>query len=222
MRVRTDGRDLETFASGMRNIYDVAIDPFMNFFTRDNTNDGDGWNDRVTFSPPGAYHGYPSRFRRFPQEIVDCMTDTGTGSPCGVLFVDEPALPERLRRTLFTVEWGQNRVDRHPLTPSGAGFKATTEKFIDVPRGTDIDVDGAGRLYVASWANGSFSYTDPNVGYVDPPVTDGRAVVGVPGSARGERRGVAGASRGRQRRATAGGAAGDADGGGTSRSSPTG
>jgi hypothetical protein len=34
----------------------------MNIFTRDNTNDGNGWNDRVSYVPPSAYHGYPSRF----------------------------------------------------------------------------------------------------------------------------------------------------------------
>ena len=165
-RIRPDGSDLEAFATGMRNIYDVGIDPFMNVFTRDNTNDGDGWNDRVTFTPPGAYHGYPSRFRRFPREIVDAMIDTGGGSPCGVLFVDEPALPQQHRHAFFTVEWGQNRVDRHPLEPRGAGFRATTEKLMELPRGTDMDVDGRGRLFVSSWANGRFQYSDENVGYV--------------------------------------------------------
>ena len=166
VRIRPDGSGLETFATGTRNIYDVAIDPFMNVFTRDNTNDGGGWNDRVTFSPPGAFHGYPNRFRRFAGEIVDTMIDTGSGSPCGVLFVDEPTLPEPHRRAFYTVEWGQNRVDRHPLTPRGAGFSATTERLMKLPRGTDIDVDGAGRLYLSSWAGGGFRYSDENVGYI--------------------------------------------------------
>lgn len=166
VRVRTDGTDLETFATGMRNIYDVAIDPLMNVFSRDNTNDGDGWNDRLTYSPVGAYHGYPSRYKRFGDELVDCMIDFGTGSPCGSRFIDEPGLPEGLGHALYTVEWGRNLVDRHPLIASGAGFKATTEKLMDLPRGTDLDVDAASRLYISSWAGGGFSYTDPNVGYV--------------------------------------------------------
>jgi len=51
VRVRSDGSGLEVYANGTRNIYDVAIDPVMNIFTRDNTNDGDGWNDRLTYSP---------------------------------------------------------------------------------------------------------------------------------------------------------------------------
>ena len=47
IRVRPDGTELETYADGLRNIYDVAIDPFMNLYTRGNTNDGGGWNMRV-------------------------------------------------------------------------------------------------------------------------------------------------------------------------------
>ena len=166
VRVRTDGSGLEVYAHGMRNIYDIAIDPAMNIFTRDNTNDGDGWNDRLTYSPPGAYHGYPSRYKRFKDEIVDCLIDFGGGSPCGSIYIDEPGLPAGFGTALYTVEWGQNQVDRHPLTANGAGFKATTEKLIELSRGTDIDVDGASNLYISSWAGGGFSYTNPDVGYV--------------------------------------------------------
>ena len=46
VRVRPDGSEMETYTLGLRNIYDVAIDPYMNMFTRGNTNDGGGWNIR--------------------------------------------------------------------------------------------------------------------------------------------------------------------------------
>src|SRR5690606_36261216 len=48
VRVRPDGTEMEVYTHGMRNIYDVAIDPFMNIFTRGITNDGGGWNIRFT------------------------------------------------------------------------------------------------------------------------------------------------------------------------------
>jgi glucose/arabinose dehydrogenase len=54
VRVRTDGSGLEVYAHGTRNIYDIAIDPVMNIFTRDNTNDGGGWNDRLTYDSSGS------------------------------------------------------------------------------------------------------------------------------------------------------------------------
>lgn len=162
MRVRPDGTDLEVYAFGTRNIYDVAIDPFMNVFTRDNTNDGDNWNDRLAYDVPSGYYGYPSYFMHFPGEFIDCLADYGGGAPCGSIFLDEPGLP----KGFFSVEWGNSQVDHHPLTPDGANFKAGFEKFMTIPRGTDIDADGLGHLFVSSWANGGFSYSGPNVGFV--------------------------------------------------------
>ncbi len=47
VRVRTDGTGLEYVSRGQRNIYDVAVSPTLEVFTRDNTNDGGAWNDRL-------------------------------------------------------------------------------------------------------------------------------------------------------------------------------
>ena len=134
----------------------------MNVFTRDNTNDGDNWNDRLAYDVPTGYYGYPSYFMHFPGEFIDCLADYGGGAPCGSIFLDEPSLP----KGFFTVEWGNSQVDHHPLTADGANFKAGFEKFMSIPRGTDIDCDGLGHLFVSSWANGGFSYSGPNVGFV--------------------------------------------------------
>jgi putative heme-binding domain-containing protein len=168
LRVRPDGSGLEVYCHHTRNIYDVAIDPFLNVFTRDNTNDGDGWNDRLAYDIPTGNYGYPSLFKHFPGEFVDCLNDYSGGSPCGSLFTDEPNLPGELGHALLTVEWGRSAIFRHPLTPQGAGYKAPTPevKVMDLPRGTDLDVDAAGRFYASSWANGGFSYSGPNVGFV--------------------------------------------------------
>ncbi|HZL34365.1 MAG TPA: discoidin domain-containing protein [Tepidisphaeraceae bacterium] len=162
LRVRPDGSGLEIYSWGHRNIYDVSIDPLMNVLTRDNTNDGDDWNDRLAYIVPTGYYGYPSRFMHFPGEFIDCLADYGGGAPCGSLFIDEPGLPGGL----FTVEWGNSQIDHHPLTPMGANFKAGFEKWMDLPRGTDLDVDGRSHLFASSWANGGFDYSGPNVGYV--------------------------------------------------------
>jgi putative heme-binding domain-containing protein len=162
LRVRPDGSGLEVYSYGHRNIYDVAIDPLMNVLTRDNTNDGDNWNDRLAYIVPTGYYGYPSRFMHFPGEFIDCLADYGGGAPCGSLFVDEPGIPGGL----YTVEWGNGQIDHHPLTPAGANFKAGFEKFMNLPRGTDLDVDGQSHLFASSWANGGFDYNGPNVGYI--------------------------------------------------------
>ena len=167
LRVRPDGTGLEAYSRYTRNIYDVAIDPFMNVFTRDNTNDGDKWNDRLAYDVPTGNYGYPSLFLHFPGEFIDCLNDYGGGSPCGSLFTDEPNAGE-LGHALLTCEWGRSAIFRHPLTPQGAGYKTPTpeEKVMDVPRATDIDVDARGRFFITSWANGGFAYSGPNVGYM--------------------------------------------------------
>ncbi|MBS0207164.1 MAG: discoidin domain-containing protein [Planctomycetes bacterium] len=165
-RVRPDGSELELVSRGQRNIYDVAISPLMDLFTRDNTNDGGGWNVRLSYVPQGAQMGYPSLFVNFPDEIVQPLADYGGGSPCGSLFVDEPTLPGELGQSLYTCDWGRSVIYRHPLTPSGAGFTAEQESFVELPRPTDMEIDGSGNLYISSWRDGGFNFSNPNVGYV--------------------------------------------------------
>ena len=165
-RVRPDGTGLEIVSRGQRNIYDVAIDPYMNLFTRDNTNDGGGWDVRLSQIIPTGQYGYPSLFTNFADEIVPPLADYGGGSPCGSLFLAEPGFPPGFGDTLYTCEWGRGGVFRHPLEPNGAGFKAGQEPFLEMPRPTDIDVDGQSRLYVSSWRDGGFTFSKPDVGYV--------------------------------------------------------
>ena len=165
-RVRTDGSGLEVYNRGQRNIYDVAIDPFLNVFTRDNTNDGGGWDVRLSQIVSTGQYGYPLLFSHFGDEIVPPLADYGGGSPTGSLYVQELALPADYGDSLYTCDWGRGVVYRHPLTSVGAGFKAGQESFVEIPRPTDMDLDGRGRIYVASWHQGQFTYAGPNVGYV--------------------------------------------------------
>ncbi len=166
VRVRPDGTGMEIYARGTRNIYDVAIDPYMNTFTRDNTNDGGGWDIRLSHIIPTGNYGYPSLFKNFADEIVQPLAVLGGGSGTGSLFVSEPGLPAGYGDTLYTCDWGRNAVYMHHVTPNGAGFTADQQDFVQLPRPTDIDVDGEGRIYVASWNNGQFDYKGPDVGYV--------------------------------------------------------
>ena len=70
LRVRPDGTELEVFATGLRNPFAIAIDPYLNLFTRDNTNDGAGWDVRVSHLIQTADYGYSQRFANFPDEIM--------------------------------------------------------------------------------------------------------------------------------------------------------
>jgi putative heme-binding domain-containing protein len=166
VRVQPDGSNLELVVQGTRNIYDVAIDPLMNIFTCDNTNDGDDWNVRLSHMIPSAAYGYPSLFKHFSDEIMPAMADYGGGSPTGAVYLDEPGFPDGFGHGLYTCQWGWNNVTRHPLEPNGASFKAKKDSFIDLPRPTGIAADGEGSLYIASWKGATFNYAGPNCGYV--------------------------------------------------------
>ncbi|MEI6536064.1 MAG: HEAT repeat domain-containing protein, partial [Verrucomicrobiaceae bacterium] len=166
VRVRPDGSGMERVVWNTRNILSVAISPTVELFTRDNTNDGDEWNDRLSFNPFGAQMGYPTLFKNFSDEIIPTMIDFGGGSPVGSVFIDEPALPKDWAYGFYSVEWGRNEIDLHPLTQNGATWKAETKQFMKMTRATDLDVDGSGHLYAVSWDGATFTYNGPNAGYI--------------------------------------------------------
>jgi putative membrane-bound dehydrogenase-like protein len=66
IRCRTDGTRLEVFSSGTRNHLQVNLDAEDNAFTRDNTDDGNGWWTRLTHHIEGGYYGYPYDYRSVP------------------------------------------------------------------------------------------------------------------------------------------------------------
>jgi len=166
VRIRPDGTGMERVVWGTRNILSLSISPELEIFTRDNTNDGDDWNDRLSHNPFGAQMGYPTLFRNFSDEIIPTMIDYGGGSPVGSVFVDEPSLPKAWNYGFYSVEWGRSEIDLHPLTQVGATWKADTKQLMKMTRATDLDVDGAGHMFAASWDGATFTYNGPNVGYV--------------------------------------------------------
>ncbi|NJN05962.1 MAG: hypothetical protein HC814_05735 [Rhodobacteraceae bacterium] len=166
VRVRPDGTDMEVYAWGLRNIVDVCVDPYLNVFTRDNTNDGGGWNVRLSHIHQSADYGYPSLFTNFSSEIMPPLADFGGGSGCGAMFLHEERWPQPFGDALYTCDWGRSEVYLHDLPSNGATFDSHQEVFLKIPRPTDIDVDGSGRMYVSSWKNGQFNFSGTDVGFV--------------------------------------------------------
>ena len=166
VRVRPDGTEMEIYSWGQRNIVDVAIDPYMNIFTRDNTNDGGGWDIRLSHIMQTANYGYPSLYKNFTEEIMPPLADYGGGSGCGAMFFHDERWPKPFNNILLTCDWGVSKVFSHDLPKNGATFDAQQSDFLKLPRPTDICADGSGRMYVASWKNGKFNYDGPNIGFV--------------------------------------------------------
>ncbi len=166
VRVRPDGTEMEIYNWGQRNILDACIDPYLNIFTRDNTNDGGGWDIRFSHIIQTGEYGYPSWYKNFPDEIMPTLADYGGGSGCGGMFYHDTRWPEPFSHAVYTCDWGRSAVFIHNPTPIGATFHPHQETFLAINRPTDIDVDGSGRMYVSSWQGGGFSYSHPNVGYI--------------------------------------------------------
>jgi putative membrane-bound dehydrogenase-like protein len=167
VRVRPDGTELEIYVTGLRNPFDLAIDPFLNLFTRDNTNDGAGWDTRVSHLIQSAEYGYTQLYANFTDEIMPTLGVFGGGGGTGGLFVQDPSWPEKYRDTLYTGDWARSEVYRHELRKHGPTFDLKQEVFLKIPRATGMDMDASGRLYVASWRGGEASvYVGPNVGFV--------------------------------------------------------
>ena len=166
VRVRPDGTEMEFFSWGQRNIVDIAIDPYLNVFTRDNTNDGGGWDIRLSHVMQTANYGYPSQYINFTQEIMPPLADYGGGSGCGALYFQDARWPQSHSDMLLTCDWGRSEVFSHRLPRHGATFDAQQDTFLNIPRPTDADADASGRLFVSSWKNGGFSFDRPDVGFV--------------------------------------------------------
>ncbi|NIJ53616.1 DUF7133 domain-containing protein [Dyadobacter arcticus] len=165
VRVRPDGTEMEVYTHGMRNIYDVAIDPYMNIFTRDNTNDGGGWNIRFSNQIQSGEYGYPVLFKNFTDEIIPALIDLGGGSGTGSLFMDDPTWPAKYNRVPMMADWGRSQVYVHRVTADGPSFVQKEEEFIKLAQITDLDIDASGRVYLAAWDGAGYS-GNPKKGFV--------------------------------------------------------
>ncbi len=167
IRVRPDGSDIQIYATGTRNILEVAISPEMDMFTRDNTNDGGGWNVRFHQFTGIGDHGYPRLYKNFGDEIIQPIADYGGGSGCGAVYIDEPGFGE-WNNAPFTADWGTGALWRHSLKIKSAAFTETEppQPFIKLYRPTDGDVDAMSRVYLASWKGATFNWEGPEVGFI--------------------------------------------------------
>lgn len=158
VRLRPDGSEMEPYSVMLRNTCDTAISPELDLFSRDNTNDGKGWNTRFHHFSALGDHGYPRLYKNFADEAIAPLADYGGGSGTGALWLSEPGFPGDFGNMLFSCDWTTGNIYYHPHEQEGASFKIKQEIFHKLPRAVDIDVDGFSRLYLADWRNGRFNY----------------------------------------------------------------
>ena len=183
IRVRPDGTELENYALYARNIYDVAVSPKLDVFSRDNTNDGKGWNTRLHHFVSLGNHGYPRLYKNFSSEHMPPLADYGGGSGTGGYWLDEPGFPEAFTDALYTCDFTTQQVYVHRLTPHEGTFNVTQDSFYKI-KAIDMDADGNSRMYVTDWKNGGYRFSRPDVGSVSLITFPGKTAANFPNLAK--------------------------------------
>ena len=166
LRVRPDGSQIEVLLTGTRNLYDVAVDPYLDLFARDNTNDGGGWNTRFHHLIELADFGYPHLYKNFANEPMPSLADFGAGAGTGMIYLHEPGFPDGYGDTLYSGDFNTG-VAIHPRKPHEESFQIQQQSFMDLPKNTGIDVDGHSRMVASSWSGGGFGFSGESFGHVD-------------------------------------------------------
>ncbi|HKQ38315.1 MAG TPA: HEAT repeat domain-containing protein [Verrucomicrobiae bacterium] len=156
VRMRPDGTGLEIFATGVRNILDVAINEEDEIFTYDNTDEHE-WMGRLTHMVERGFYGYPFDFIPRRPYTLWMMADLGGGAATGAFVYDEDALPPKYRGNLFLADFGKRQLMRVVVARDGARYRVVSRQdfFTDPPEdfrpvGIALGADALS-IYICDW-----------------------------------------------------------------------
>ncbi len=147
--IRTDinGSVVETFAGGFRNPYGFTFNSAGELFTHDSDMEWDvglPWYrpTRVLHVVPGGEYGWRSGWAAWPSYYYDSLpaiSNTGRGSPTGIVAYNDVMFPRRFHDSLFVGDWARGRILNVRLKPDGAGYTAATSVFLE---GKPLNITG--------------------------------------------------------------------------------
>jgi putative heme-binding domain-containing protein len=158
-RVTPDGKDMEIFASGFRNIYDAALNRRGDLFTYDADMEYDfntPWYrpTRINHVVSGGEYGWRNGAGKYPEFYGDNLPSTlniGPGSPTGTTFGYGAKFPRKYQEALFVLDWSWGKIYAVHLKPQGSTYTASKEEFVTggpLPV-TDAIVGADGAMYFA-------------------------------------------------------------------------
>lgn len=165
VRVTLDGKRVETFAGGLRNVYDLAFNAAGELFIHESDMEADvglAWYRPTALFhvTPGADLGWRSGWSQMPEKYPDTiapLAQTGRGSPTGIVSYQHLQFPSKYHNCLFLADWSEGRILSAHLTPSGASYTAQTEVLLQGKplNVTDLDVGEDGGLYFCTGGRGT-------------------------------------------------------------------
>jgi len=176
-RMDLEGKNIERFASGQRNTYDIAVNADGEVFGFDSDMEWDwglAWYrpTRVFHATSGADFGYRGGSGKLPTYCEDTLppvVNIGLGSPTGVVFGYGAKFPAKYQKALYVMDWSYGRLIAVHMTPMGASYSATWENFVapkslhstgqKIPLNvTDMVVGDDGALYFACGGRSTQGY----------------------------------------------------------------
>jgi len=166
LRIDAD-RNVEIWAAGMRNAYDLAFSPDGELFTYDSDMEWDvglPWYrpTRIIHLVKGGEYGWRSGSGKWPDHYLDSLpaaVDIGRGSPTGVCFGDGARFQQKYVNAFFAADWSEGRILAVHLERDGASYCGSFEEFATgTPLNvTDLEIGPDGALWFTTGGRGTQS-----------------------------------------------------------------
>jgi putative heme-binding domain-containing protein len=137
-RLDPEGKNMEIFASGFRNIFDGGVNRDGELFTYDADMEYDfntSWYrpTRINHVVSGGEYGWRNGAGKYPEFYYDNLPATlniGPGSPTGTTFGYGAQFPAKYQEAFYVLDWSWGKIYAVHLTPSGSTYTATKEEFV--------------------------------------------------------------------------------------------
>lgn len=167
-RCRFDGSQVQLFARGAWNLFELEFDRRGNLFAVDNDPDGRP-PCRLLHVVEGGDYGYKYRLGRHGQHPFQAwegelpgtlpMVAGTSEAPSALWRLDQAALPRGYQDALLVTSWGDHRLELYRPEPRGASFVAEREVLAQGgesfrPVGVATAPDGS--IYITDWVDRSY------------------------------------------------------------------